>query len=112
MGSAKVAQLRAAFELGQRLLEGPHKQGPVFSPGEDVYEYYTRLKNLKKEVFRCAMLDAKNRMFRDCRVSEGTLTESLIHPREAFRMRSGNPLRRSYLCTTTRAVIQARAVKT
>ena len=30
------------------------------------------------------MLDAKNRMFRDCRISEGTLTQSLIHPREAF----------------------------
>jgi DNA repair protein RadC len=24
-------------------------------------------------------------MFKDCRVSEGTLTNSLIHPREAFR---------------------------
>ena len=31
------------------------------------------------------MLDAKNRIFRDCRISEGTLTNSLIHPREAFR---------------------------
>jgi DNA repair protein RadC len=31
------------------------------------------------------MLDAKNRMFKECRVSEGTLTNSLIHPREAFR---------------------------
>ncbi len=31
------------------------------------------------------MLDAKNRIFKDYRVSEGTLTQSLIHPREAFR---------------------------
>jgi DNA repair protein RadC len=84
IGSAKVAQLKASFELGRRLLEGPRSTGPVFSAGRDVYLYYQRLKNLKKEVFRCAMLDAKNRMFRDCRVSEGTLTQSLIHPREAF----------------------------
>ncbi len=85
MGSAKIAQLKASFELGRRLLEEPRKKGPVFSSGHEVYLYYQRLKNLKKEVFRCAMLDAKNRMFRECRVSEGTLTNSLIHPREAFR---------------------------
>ncbi len=86
MGKAKVAQLKAAFELGRRLLEEPYGKGPVFSSGHDVYLYYQqRFKNIKKEVFRCSMLDAKNRIFKDCRISEGTLTNSLIHPREAFR---------------------------
>jgi DNA repair protein RadC len=86
IGNAKVAQLKAAFELGRRLLEEPHRKGPIFSSGRDVYLYYQqRLKDLKKEVFYCAMVDAKNRIFRDCRISEGTLTNSLIHPREAFR---------------------------
>ena len=86
MGKAKVAQLKAAFELGKRLIEEPHEKGPVFSSGHDVYSYYySSFKNLRKEVFRCVMLDAKNRIVRDCRISEGTLTHSLIHPREAFR---------------------------
>jgi DNA repair protein RadC len=86
MGKAKVAQLKAAFELGRRLTEEPYIKGPVFSSGHDVYNYYyPRFKNLKKEVFWCAMLDVKNRIFKDCRISEGTLTHSLIHPREAFR---------------------------
>ncbi len=86
VGKAKVAQLKAAFELGRRLLEEPCEKGPAFSSGNDVYVYYRqRLGNLKKEVFRCAMLDAKDRIVRDTRVSEGTLTHSLIHPREAFR---------------------------
>jgi DNA repair protein RadC len=31
------------------------------------------------------MLDAKNRILKDYRISEGTLTNSLIHPREAFK---------------------------
>ncbi|HMK44420.1 MAG TPA: JAB domain-containing protein [Dissulfurispiraceae bacterium] len=31
------------------------------------------------------MLDAKHKLIREYRVSEGTLTNSLIHPREAFR---------------------------
>jgi DNA repair protein RadC len=86
MGDVKVAQLKAAFELGRRLLDEPHEKGPTCSSGYDVYTYYRqRLRNLKKEVFRCAMLDAKNRIFQDSRISEGTLTNSLIHPREAFR---------------------------
>ncbi|MEW6001041.1 MAG: DNA repair protein RadC [Nitrospirota bacterium] len=86
MGKAKVAQLKAAFELGRRLLEEPAERGPAFSSGYDVYSYYSRrFKNLKKETFCCAMLDAKNRIFKDCQISEGTLTNSLIHPREAFR---------------------------
>ena len=85
MGSAKVAQLKACFELGKRLSEEPRRKGPVFSSGHDVYLHYQRLKSLKKEVFSCAMLDAKNRLFKDHRISEGTLTQALIHPREAFR---------------------------
>lgn len=86
MGNVKVAQLKAAFELGRRALKAPGEKGPVFSSGHDVYLYYCqRFKHLKKEVFCCAMLDAKNRVFKDYRVSEGTLTHSLVHPREAFR---------------------------
>ncbi len=86
MGSAKVAQLKAAFELGRRLLGEPARRGPAFASSADVYAYYhPRLREMKKEVFYCAMLDAKNRIRKDCLVSEGTLTNSLIHPREAFK---------------------------
>jgi DNA repair protein RadC len=31
------------------------------------------------------LLDVKNRLIRDLKISEGTLTASLIHPRESFR---------------------------
>jgi DNA repair protein RadC len=86
MGNAKVAQLKASFELGRRLLEEPAQKGPAFSTSSDVYAYYhQRLRDLKKEVFYCAMLDVKNRIIKDYCVSEGTLTNSLIHPREAFK---------------------------
>ena len=86
VGSAKAAQMMAAFELGRRLLGETREKCPVFSSGKDVYLFYRHFfDNRKKEIFRSALLDAKNRMLRDCRVSEGTLTNSLIHPREAFR---------------------------
>jgi DNA repair protein RadC len=86
VGNAKVAQLKASFELGRRMLAVPAKRGPAFATSNEVYAYYhQRLRDLKKEVFYCAMLDAKNRISNDYCVSEGTLTNSLIHPREAFK---------------------------
>jgi len=86
MGEAKAAQLKAALTLGGRLMHDTPGKGPSFSNGKEVYDYfYPKFRDLRKEVFYCAMLDVKNRLIRETRVSEGTLTASLIHPREAFR---------------------------
>jgi DNA repair protein RadC len=89
MGSAKVAQLKAAFELGRRLLQNQEDaalKNPSFKNGKEVYEYYRpKFYGMKKERFLCALLDTKNRVFKEIIVSEGTLTSSLVHPREVFR---------------------------
>ncbi len=89
MGSAKIAQIKAAFELGKRLLrceKGAGFANPSFKNSREVYEYYRpKFYGLKKERFLCALLDTKNRVFREKIVSEGTLTSSLVHPREVFR---------------------------
>jgi len=86
LGIAKVAQIKAAFELGKRLMSESIEDRPLFSTALAVYSYFApRMKNLKKEVFSCLLLDSKNRFLREVRVSEGTLNRSLIHPREAFR---------------------------
>lgn len=89
MGNAKVAQLKAAFELGRRLLQneaGDAVKIPSFRNSQEVYEYYRpRFYGLKKEKFLCALLDIKNRVFKETTVSDGTLTSSLVHPREVFR---------------------------
>jgi DNA repair protein RadC len=86
LGQAKAAQIKAALELGRRMLRDCGDKGPVFSSGRDVYSYFhPKFGGLKKEVFHCALLDVKNRLIRDARISEGTLTSSLIHPRESFR---------------------------
>jgi DNA repair protein RadC len=86
IGMAKAAQIKAAMELGKRLYHEPSPKGPAFSSGRDVYNYfYPKIQGLRKEVFHCILLDVKNRMIRDLQISEGTLTASLIHPRESFR---------------------------
>ncbi|MBI5409933.1 MAG: DNA repair protein RadC [Nitrospirae bacterium] len=89
IGAAKLAQLKAAFELGRRLLQSEahyDAQETSFRNSREVYEYYRpRFYGLKKEKFLCALLDAKNRVFREDIVSDGTLTSSQVHPREVFR---------------------------
>lgn len=85
LGTAKVAQIKAAFELGKRLMSESTDGRPVFSSSSALYSYFApRFKNLKKEYFFCVLLDVKNRLIREHRISEGTLTNSHVHPREAF----------------------------
>ncbi|MBI5196340.1 MAG: DNA repair protein RadC [Nitrospirae bacterium] len=89
IGGAKAAQVKAALELGKRMLQNSAEnsretQGVKHS--RDVYDYYRhKFFGQKKEMFLCAMLDIKNRIFKDATVSVGTLTSSLVHPREVFR---------------------------
>ena len=86
LGTAKIAQMKAAFALGKRLMSESLDGNNAFSSSRMVYSYFApRFKNLKKEVFLSLLLDTKNRLIKEVKVSEGTLTNSLIHPREAFR---------------------------
>jgi DNA repair protein RadC len=86
MGPAKAATVVAALEIGRRL--GQRKMTPEepFRTSRQVFEHYARkLSGVKKERFYCLLLDTRNRYLHDERVSEGSLTSSLVHPREAFR---------------------------
>jgi DNA repair protein RadC len=86
IGKAKAAQIKAALEIGKRLYHEPSAKGPAFASSHDVYNhFYPRMLGLRKEAFHCILLDVKNRLIRDLKISEGTLTASLIHPRESFR---------------------------
>ncbi|MBI4698302.1 MAG: DNA repair protein RadC [Nitrospirae bacterium] len=89
IGSAKMAQIKAALELGRRLLASDRKgtsERPCFKNSKEVYDYFMpKFYGLKKEKFICTLLDTKNRVFKETVVSEGTLTFSPVHPREVFR---------------------------
>lgn len=86
LGDAKIAQLKAAFEIGKRLMAETSEQCHVFNESRLVYEYLApRMKGLLQERFICLILDVKNRLIKDYEVTLGTLNESLIHPREAFK---------------------------
>jgi DNA repair protein RadC len=85
IGPAKAAEIKAAIELGRRY-QRPSLAGASFCSSIDVAAYYQpRMKGMKKESFRCAVLDTKNKIIKDEEVSKGSLSASIVHPRETFK---------------------------
>ena len=87
VGEAKAAQLKAALELGKRALAGPLTKGAKITSSRDLFtHYHPTLRELRHEVFKVILLDAKHAILRDATVSEGSLTLSIVHPREVFTL--------------------------
>jgi len=85
IGPAKAAQLKAAVELGRRSLATPLSTGTRISSSVDLFKHFHPiLRDRKQELFKVVLLDAKNTVIKESTVSEGTLTLSLVHPREVF----------------------------
>lgn len=85
IGPAKAAQLKAAQEIGRRIAATPLGVGASIESSETVFKHFAPLmRGVKKEIFRGLYLDGKHRLVLDRTISEGTLTASLVHPREAF----------------------------
>jgi DNA repair protein RadC len=85
VGPAKAAAVMAVMEISRRYATERFSQGKVFSQSKDVFaHFHQRLRDRKKECFFILLLDSKNKAIREERISEGTLSSSLVHPREAF----------------------------
>jgi DNA repair protein RadC len=86
IGPAKAASVVAAVELGRRLAARTLAIGDRIRGPADVYRHYhARLRDAAHEEFHVVLLDARHRVMREVLVSRGTLTASLVHPREVFR---------------------------
>lgn len=85
IGPTKSAQIKAAIELGKRVLSAPLTTGTRISGSRDLFQhYFPLLRDLRLEVFKAILLDAKHCIIRDTTVSKGSLTLNIVHPREAF----------------------------
>ena len=81
----RLAALRAALELGRRATAAPLSPQVPVRDAVAVYDHFRgRLPQLDREVFYVLLLDGKNRVQGEVRVSEGSLTAALVHPREVF----------------------------
>ena len=87
IGLAKAAQIKACFELGKREDLDPEGLVPfdVKNPETVVKAIRTSVKDKAKEHFKLILLNTRNRIIGLSTISIGTLTTSLVHPREVFK---------------------------
>jgi DNA repair protein RadC len=87
MGRVKALQLRAAVELGSRAERSSRRQTRrLLKRPEDAYALLeSEMVSLPREELRVILLDARNRLIRITRISEGGLSSAVIHPRDLFR---------------------------
>ena len=72
----------ASFELWRRQFEVSER--PIIDSPEKAAEQFADIRDKKQEYFVCLTLDGANRLIAKRVISIGTLTASLVHPREVF----------------------------
>jgi DNA repair protein RadC len=86
IGEAKVAQIKAAFELGKRLLvNSPVERPQVRSPADAAQLLMAEMSLLEQEHLRLILLDTKNYVLAIPTVYIGSLNTNLIRIGELFR---------------------------
>lgn len=92
IGPAKVAQIKAAVELGRRLATGSGVAKPAVKSPADVFNLVKeRMRYYDREHFKAIFLNTKHQVITIETVSVGSLNSSLVHPRELFK----NSIKRS-----------------
>lgn len=85
VGAVQAARLVALFAVARRLMGERLRAGVQFTSPRQIFEHYhAGLRDRKKETFFVVLLDARHRVMREEMVSEGSLTSSIVHPREVF----------------------------
>ena len=85
LGLAKAASIKAAFTLGSRFQARRLETLERFTSPAQVFDFFHHeLRDNLKELFLTLLLDGKNRITRKVQVSEGSLNQSIVHPREVF----------------------------
>lgn len=86
IGRVKAIEVKAAVELGKRLAATTEEVKPVIRAPEDVAQLMMAdLRYETREHLIALLLDVRHRVRHTRTISTGTLTESLVHPREVFR---------------------------
>ncbi len=85
VSTRQAGRLHAALALGRRLCSAPLKPGQRFSNSRDLFERYrAQFFSANKEYFLSLHLNAKNQLIREVLISIGSLSTSVVHPREVF----------------------------
>ena len=82
LGEAKIPVILASLELARRYLLDSDQ--PIIDSPEKAVGLLANIRDKKQEYFVCLTLDGANRLIAKRVVTIGTLTASLVHPREVF----------------------------
>ena len=87
LGDVKIIELLASIELGKRVYLNSHKVNSLkYNNPYLVYQDNLPLfRGKKQEYFYCLYLDNKNRLIERKLLFMGTVTRSIVHPREIFK---------------------------
>ena len=86
IGNKKADKLYVVKEVVRRIMEEQPSEAPVIHGPEDVSAVFIpKLLHETKEHFMLALLNTKNRVIATPTVSIGSLSASVVHPREVFR---------------------------
>ena len=87
IGPSKAASILAAVELGRRLAKKAAEKVQIVHGPEDAAHYVMpHLRYEQKEHFAVLLLNTKNHILGLRDVSIGSLSASVVHPREVFAM--------------------------
>jgi DNA repair protein RadC len=86
MGEAKTSQLKAALELGRRLVSaGPTERTVVRSPQDVANLLMADMEYLDQEQLRVVLLNTKNQVIAIAEVYRGNVSSSVVRASEVFR---------------------------
>jgi len=86
ISTAKIAQLKAALELGRRLLiSSPDARPQITCPTDAANLLMLEMGSLEQEHLRTILLDTKNRVLESPTVYQGNVNSSIIRISEVFR---------------------------
>lgn len=87
LGPAKIAQIKAALEIGRRFSEERLQDDrPQIKSAKDIVDILMpRMRDLKIEVFKAVFLNSQNRVIEIVDISEGTVNQANPIIREIFK---------------------------
>lgn len=123
IGTAKAAQIKAAIELGRRLLvESPEERPAIHSPADAAGLVLYEMSALEQEELRIILLDVRNRVIDMVAQYRGSVSSSQVRVGELFKAAvrrnassiivvhnhpSGDPAPSPEDVALTRAIVQA-----
>ena len=85
IGTAKACQVLAGLELGRRIATKPRENRVRASCPEVIVSLFMEdMRYYKKEVFKVLLLNTKSEIIGTDDISMGSLSSTVIHPREVF----------------------------